>query len=381
MNLCLHEESRAATSSIAGDIISCVTQMLISRPSREVYPYVISTLYSLLRNPDIFATAKKMGIQSLFASCQNIDDTEMSHHFNHVTAILQTEGFDRVNTTTGEVDYDDDDDIDPSDFEPELEVSEAWEESLSDINYTGDDLLMRKYLLSNTFTSRENTPPQNSSPTFSNNPQTKHSPKPASHLQGGLIVRPTTPKTLKHVHLLDDQIPDSPHSKHSTLDEEAMESLIIGSPSLSPRIRVFELPQLPESPSQERPYQDANQCMSSPASNSKLQRNNLSSNNYIAISCNNKPERQRFLPERTALLTVNDRSFSETGKQIQVQNIPKLLSSPHQNKGEGLSPTNSGKPHKTTTKRKTSRLLEKKRPSDDRSAEHRHVAKHTTQPG
>ena len=36
--------------------------------------------------------------------------------------------------------------IDPSDFEPELEVSEAWEESLTEANPTGDDLLMRSYL-------------------------------------------------------------------------------------------------------------------------------------------------------------------------------------------------------------------------------------------
>ena len=72
MNLCLHDESRPACSSIANDTISCVTQMLLSKPSREVYPYVISTLYSLLRNPDIFAAAKKMGIQTMFATCQNI---------------------------------------------------------------------------------------------------------------------------------------------------------------------------------------------------------------------------------------------------------------------------------------------------------------------
>ena len=35
----------------------------------------------------------------------------MAHHFNHVTAILQADGFDRVSHTTGEVDYDDDDDV------------------------------------------------------------------------------------------------------------------------------------------------------------------------------------------------------------------------------------------------------------------------------
>jgi len=66
MNLCLHEESRQASTSIANDIVSCVTQMLLSKPTRDVYPYVISTLYSLLRNPDVFAGTVSFSLSLLF---------------------------------------------------------------------------------------------------------------------------------------------------------------------------------------------------------------------------------------------------------------------------------------------------------------------------
>jgi len=59
---------------------------------------------------------------------------------------LYAEGSDRI-TSSRETNYDDDENPDPEVLEPELELPEAWINSLGEGDLIGDDLLYRKYLL------------------------------------------------------------------------------------------------------------------------------------------------------------------------------------------------------------------------------------------
>jgi len=174
MNLCLHEEAKPLCSIIAPDILTCVVQMLLCKPSKDVAPYVVSTLYSLLRNPDIYAMAKRMRLQDTFADIVATDKSEMATHLGQLVDILNLKGYDRL-TANGEVEYDDDDNTDPDEFEPELEVSEAWVASLDLCNQTGDDLLIRHYLV------------------HRGEPVVPSPPTPKGQQRRGVLLRPTTP--------------------------------------------------------------------------------------------------------------------------------------------------------------------------------------------
>lgn len=86
MNLSLHDEAKPESSEVSSEILDSVTQMLLANPAPDVIiqtqiandsirknhffqvaPYVVSTLYSLLRNPDIFALAKRIHLHEVLA--------------------------------------------------------------------------------------------------------------------------------------------------------------------------------------------------------------------------------------------------------------------------------------------------------------------------
>ena len=62
MNLCLHRSGKLRCLPKAAEVLSTFLDLLSSSNKRQILPYVNGTLYSLLTNPKIAATARNLHI-------------------------------------------------------------------------------------------------------------------------------------------------------------------------------------------------------------------------------------------------------------------------------------------------------------------------------
>lgn len=150
MNLCLHPESIKSALTVDFEFLHCIVTMLTSKVSFEYTPYVLSTLFSLLRNPELFDKARTMELDKKLKPVIHHQPPDIQRHLKHlVTQLYETENVDRL-TASGETDYDDTDNPDPEKMEPELELQESWMVNgggQTEGLLTGDDLLIREYIL------------------------------------------------------------------------------------------------------------------------------------------------------------------------------------------------------------------------------------------
>ncbi|ODM94924.1 LisH domain-containing protein ARMC9 [Orchesella cincta] len=233
MNLCLHDESIPSAQSVDYDFLHCIVTMLTNKSSLEFIPYVISTLFSLLRNPEMFEKAKAMKLNQQLAPLVVQQTGEISTHLRHMlNQLYGNDGADRLMETSGETDYDDTDFPDPEEVESELELYESWMGNQNETRLlTGDDLLIREYLAN-----KDALPPP--SPLS----ETEGQKKPKTPTQenssdsvddsgkvGGLLFRPTTPtrsvpKNLRATNLTNFSRPTTPGSRLVSKTRQEMSS-------------------------------------------------------------------------------------------------------------------------------------------------------------
>ncbi|CAL8091711.1 unnamed protein product [Orchesella dallaii] len=198
MNLCLHDESIPSAQSVDYDFLHCIVMMLTNKSSLEFIPYVISTLFSLLRNPEMFEKAKAMKLNQKLAPLVVQQKGEIATHLRHMlNQLYGNEGADRLLETSGETDYDDTDFPDPEEAESELELYESWMGNQNEAKLlTGDDLLIREYLVNKEAFTRPSSPPsENENQRKPLTPAQGNSSNPVDDpgKVGGLLLRPTTP--------------------------------------------------------------------------------------------------------------------------------------------------------------------------------------------
>ncbi|XP_021945041.2 lisH domain-containing protein ARMC9 [Folsomia candida] len=182
MNLCLHEEAWTSCIENGADLIKCACTMLKVTPRKDLAPYVVSTLYSVLRCPEMYDLAKKLQLETLVSPLLT-ENSELAEHLNNLISLLYMKGCDRI-TSSRETNYDDEDSPDPDIFEPEIELSESWTTALvEESDLTGDDLLLRKYLIEKA----DPVVPETDNASAENELRTN---------TGEIIIRPITPTTM-----------------------------------------------------------------------------------------------------------------------------------------------------------------------------------------
>lgn len=148
MNLALHPEAIKSSLTVDFEFLYCIVTMLTSQGSIDYFPYVLSTLFSLLRNPEFFEKAKTMELKKKLNPIIPHQTPDIQRHLRHLlNQLYEKPDVDHL-SANGETDYDDTENPDPDEVEPELELPESWlvNQSTNEQMVTGDDLLIREYI-------------------------------------------------------------------------------------------------------------------------------------------------------------------------------------------------------------------------------------------